>query len=101
MAAVPCKQFCDSEDGKCGNHINDLFDNRASNTFELFNCQKVDCRCIAGNHCRFYQGYAEGSSYYGYLSKDMLYLGENYHYGVDMFEYTFGCIYQETKYFYS
>ena len=37
----------------------------------------------------------------GYVSKDTLYFGENYNYGVDEFEYTFGCVHEETKYFYS
>lgn len=30
-----------------------------------------------------------------------MYFGENFRYGIDMFEYTFGCVHTETKYFYS
>ena len=53
------------------------------------------------NRCRFYQGYAEGSRYEGFLAKDALYFGESSRPGIDMFEYTFGCVQTETKYFYT
>jgi len=53
------------------------------------------------NRCRFFQGYAEGSRYEGYVASDTLYFGENFHYGVDMIKYTFGCVQTETNYFYT
>lgn len=72
-----------------------------SENFSYYDCKAVDCRCTTEDKCRFYQGYAEGSHYEGYIAKDVLYFGENFHFGVDMFEYTFGCVKTETKYFYS
>ena len=67
----------------------------------LYSCESTDCPCTVENRCRFYQGYAEGSRYEGFLAKDALYFGENSRPGIDMFEYTFGCVQTETKYFYS
>ena len=99
VAAIPCAEFCKS--GKCGKHINSLYTSSKSESFQLYDCTKVDCKCATSNRCRFYQGYAEGSKYEGYVAKDALYFGESFHYGVDMFEYTFGCVHTETKYFYS
>ena len=99
VAAIPCEDYCLK--GKCGHHINDLYKPHMSENFSLFDCNKVDCKCADKNRCRFYQGYAEGSRYEGFVAKDSLYFGENFHYGVDMFNYTFGCIHTETKYFYS
>ena len=100
VAAIPCKEFC-TGGGSCGKHIHDHFSHAKSETFHLFSCTEVDCRCAEENKCRFYQGYAEGSRYEGYVARDKLYFGENFHYGVDMFDYTFGCVKTETKYFYS
>ena len=101
VAAIPCKEFCGKGGkGKCGSHIHKLYESSKSKNFELFDCKKVDCKCDKDNRCRFYQGYAEGSRYEGYVAKDALYFGENFGED-DMFEYTFGCVHTETKYFYS
>ena len=67
----------------------------------LYDCNKVSCQCVEHSKCRFYQGYAEGSRYDGYVVRDQIYFGENYHYGRDAFEYTFGCAKLETNYFYT
>ena len=99
VAAIPCKEYCKA--GKCGKHINNLYSTVESDSFSLYDCKTTDCRCAADNHCRFYQGYAEGSRYEGFVAKDVLHFGEEYHAGVDSFEYTFGCVHTETKYFYS
>ena len=97
VAAVPCKDYCKS--GSCGSHINALYTPSLSTKFELYDCNKVECRCTDSNRCRFYQGYAEGSRYEGYVAKDELYFGENYS-PLEGFMYTFGCVHTETKYFY-
>lgn len=100
VAAIPCKELCNNG-GKCGKHINSHYTSGMSENFSYYNCDAVDCRCTVEKKCRFYQGYAEGSHYEGFIAKDVLYFGENFHFGVDMFEYTFGCVKTETKYFYS
>lgn len=41
--------------------------------------------------CQFYQGYAEGSHYDGYVVRDDFYFGENAH-EEDKVSYTFGCV---------
>ena len=79
VAAIPCKELC-STGGNCGKHINQHYASSLSDTFTYYDCQKVDCRCTTGNKCRFYQGYAEGSRYEGFIAKDTLYFGENFHY---------------------
>ena len=67
----------------------------------MLDCRQVDCRCTDGNRCRFHQGYAEGSSYDGYVVTDSIRFGEFYHEGHDSFTYAFGCVKKETHYFYS
>ena len=99
LAAIPCKQFC--SDKSCGDHINEHYDNEQSTSFYMYDCNSVKCVCTDGHKCRFYQGYAEGSLYDGYVVSDQLYFGENYHLYEDAFQYTFGCVKRETKYFYS
>ena len=83
VAAIPCKNFCKAN--QCGKHINSLYDAQKSTAFEVYDCHKVDCQCEDGNKCRFYQGYAEGSRYEGYIVKDQLYFGEDFRVGRDEF----------------
>lgn len=52
VAAIPCKKFCSAS--SCGHHINDLYDPSKSDTFKLYDCQTVECRCETENRCRFY-----------------------------------------------
>ena len=99
VAAIPCQEFCTSK--SCGKHIDALYQSSKSTSFTLYDCRHTDCTCSDYNRCRFYQGYAEGSKYEGYLVSDQFYFGENYHFGQDAFTYTFGCVKLETKYFYS
>ena len=75
VAAIPCKHFC--EMGKCGKHINNYYDSNMSSAFMLYNCKEVDCKCTSQDKCRFYQGYAEGSRYEGYIAKDVLFFGDD------------------------
>ena len=56
----------------------------------------VDCECSTQNRCRFYSGYAEGSRYEGFIAKDVIQFSEGQ---TSKFEYTFGCVQTETKYF--
>lgn len=39
--------------------------------------------------------------YKGFLVKDIVHFGEQYHLGIDSFNFTFGCVTQETNLFYS
>lgn len=84
VAAIPCQQLCQSG-GSCGKHINQHYTAKKSETFKYYDCTQVECRCTSENKCRFYQGYAEGSHYEGYIARDSLYFGENFHFGADMF----------------
>ena len=54
-----------------------------------------------GDRCKFYQGYAEGSLYDGYIVNDKIYFGELVDSDEDGFLYNFGCVKQETNYFYT
>lgn len=62
------------------------------------------CPCNGrGNEerCEFYQGYMEGSSYTGFMVQDQMHFGDQYKSGSDAFNFVFGCIYKETKLFYT
>ena len=52
VAAIPCSDFCTK--GTCGSHINSLYKASMSDQFSLYDCTKVDCRCVEGTRCRFY-----------------------------------------------
>lgn len=39
--------------------------------------------------------------YDGYIVRDQVYFGDNYHTGFDNFQYTFGCVKRETNLFYT
>jgi len=52
VAAIPCKKYC--QKGKCGRHINKLYDSSKSDHFSLYNCKQVDCSCTGDNLCKFY-----------------------------------------------
>lgn len=67
----------------------------------VHNCKETSCICADENRCRFYQGYAEGSLYEGYVVSDQLHFGENFHGEADQFTYTFGCVKRETHFFFS
>ena len=99
VAAIPCAELCTS--GSCGRHINPLFKAKESQSHFVYNCKVNTCVCSEEDRCRFYQGYQEGSSYDGYIVADELYFGENTHPGLDGFTYTFGCVKQETHFFYT
>jgi Eukaryotic aspartyl protease len=50
--------------------------------------------------CSFQQSYGEGSSYSGFLVRDLVHFGEGYHPDLDAFNFTFGCATTETHLFY-
>lgn len=101
LAAIPCAEYCSA--ATCGTHINGLFESELSTAHALLSCKTSDCKCISNgdSRCKFYQGYAEGSYYDGYIVKDQIYFGEDYHFGFDSIMYTFGCVKKETNYFYT
>jgi hypothetical protein len=65
------------------------------------NCSYKHCNCISGNKCKFYQAYAEGSLYDGYVAEDQVYIGTNEEGTKKPFMFRFGCVKRETKYFYT
>jgi len=99
IAAIPCKNYCRS----CGNgHLNEFFDLDRSTSKYVYQCnQDISCTCMEGNKCSFVQQYGEGSLYRGFLVKDEVYFGEIQHLGLDAFNFTFGCVQEETNLFYS
>ena len=99
VAAIPCAEYCTK--ATCGKHLNKLFKSSLSTTHKLYDCRETQCKCTDNSRCRFYQGYAEGSYYDGYVVSDSLGFGENYHEGHDGFTYTFGCVKRETHFFFS
>lgn len=64
-------------------------------------CYSQACNCADADRCHFYQGYAEGSLYDGYIVNDKIYFGESIDSDQDGIAYNFGCVKQETKYFYT
>jgi hypothetical protein len=82
--------------------LNEYFDVDQSMTHYFYNC-KTDggCTCVDQNRCEFRQQYGEGSSYNGFLVKDEMYFGENYHLNEDSVSFTFGCVEKETHLFYT
>lgn len=104
MAAVPCSNYCGVDDKgsqTCGKHINNLYDFDQSTAGYTFNCHKYKCSCTDEEKCKFYQGYMEGSSYSGFMVKDQVYFGDEYHLAHDAFMFTFGCVSKETNLFYN
>ena len=68
----------------------------------MFNCLKDSgCSCVMGNKCKFGQSYGEGSAYNGFLVKDIVHFGENFHADLDAFNFTFGCVTEEPHLFYT
>lgn len=59
------------------------------------------CTFYEGSKCTFTQQYGEGSMYKGFLVKDIVHFGEQYHLGLDSFNFTFGCVTLETNLLYS
>jgi len=59
------------------------------------------CTCTDSLKCKFYQGYMEGSSYEGFMVKDQVYFGDNFHDRHDAFMFAFGCVSRETNLFYN
>jgi hypothetical protein len=97
VAAFPCKELC--EPHGCGKHLNPAFEVSKSTSHYFHTCGGEDhCQCADNNRCRFYQRYAEGSYYDGYVVTDQFHFGETGH---EEFKYTFGCVKKETSYFYS
>ena len=98
IAAIPCKNYCKH----CGNHLNGYFDIDESQSKYIYNCNKDSgCDCHNGQFCRFSQSYGEGSSYHGFIAKDKLHFGEHHHIDEDAFNFTFGCVEDETNLFYT
>jgi hypothetical protein len=89
IAAFPCKSTCNH----CGQHLNPYFDLEKSDSEYLYSCvSDGNCQCVQDNKCSFSSSYGEGSSYNGYLVKDMIHFGEPYHPIEDAFNFTFGCV---------
>lgn len=99
IAAMPCKGHCRS----CGtNHINDYFAVDDSISKYIYQCKTdMGCTCTENGQCAFVQGYGEGSLYKGFIVKDTFHFGDAYHPGLDAFDFTFGCVEEETNLFYS
>ena len=98
IAAVPCKNYC----SHCGKHLNEQFDIDGSSSKYLYNCKNDSgCDCHNGQYCRFSQSYGEGSSYHGFIAKDKVHFGEHHHPDEDAFNFTFGCVEDETNLFYT
>ena len=95
VAAMPCKEICT----QCGNHLNGLYEINKSTKHSFLDCSYRHCQCVSGNKCRFYQGYAEGSTYDGYVAEDQVIFGKGKKKSPFMFR--FGCVKKETKYFYT
>lgn len=64
-------------------------------------CNEPHCNCNSEKRCSWSQSYGEGSSYSGFFAKDKVYFGDQFGDRDDDFEYTFGCVEKETKYFYT
>eukprot|EP00347_Sterkiella_histriomuscorum_P008791 403343737 len=98
IAAFPCQNYCKS----CGTHINNHFNVDQSESKYIYQCS-TDCpgNCYDQDKCMFNQRYGEGSSYSGFLVKDQVYFGDKYHDKDDAFNFTFGCVAEETHLFYS
>jgi hypothetical protein len=116
LTAIPC-----SDCGlNCGlSHFNPFFNETNSSTFQDFECNETFDQYICSNcldQCPFSLAYMEGSSYHGHYKKDLLFFGDEFEdfYNAtnqtlidgELFEtrkvfVPFGCVNQETKYFYS
>ena len=99
VVAFPCKELCVPHG--CGKHNSGLYEVYKSTAHSFLTCDHSHCQCADNNRCRFYQGYAEGSYYEGYVVSDQIYFGNNYHFGQDALTYSFGCVKKETHYFYT
>ena len=100
IAAVPCDNYCTGS--KCGEHINGWYDFDSSTAGYAYRCGD-DCSgssCTDDRKCKFYQGYQEGSQYSGFMVKDSVYFGDEYHFGFDGFMFSFGCVAKETNMFF-
>ena len=73
IACVPCDNHC--KYGSCGDHIFPWYDFDSSSTGRVYNCKDSEssCSCTAEDKCRFSIGYAEGSSYDGFMVEDLVY----------------------------
>ncbi|CDW82204.1 aspartic protease pm5 [Stylonychia lemnae] len=99
ITAFPCENHCKPK--SCGNHINKYFKVDDSQTKYVYQCTK-DCEtCFDGDKCDFSQSYGEGSTYNGFLVRDNIYFGDNYHSNEDSFPFTFSCVYEETNLFFT
>ena len=96
LTAFPCKNYCEY----CGRHINSYFDVDTSDSKYFFNCLTDGCICYEGDKCYFRQSYGEGSEYNGFIVRDLIHFGENHHANLDAFNFSFGCVTYENKYFY-
>eukprot|EP00347_Sterkiella_histriomuscorum_P001127 403373223 len=68
----------------------------------IYQCNKdTGCSCFNNNKCKFDQSYGEGSSYHGFVVKDKIHFGENYHPNEDAFDFTFGCVVNENNLFFT
>ena len=74
VTAVPCAGCT-----RCGSHANDRFDPSLSLTFRHLTCRspRAACRhCEAStDRCAYSVAYQEGSSYKGYLARDVVHFG--------------------------
>lgn len=110
IAALPCADYCstDSATGKstCGKHINALYDLDRSKSHHIYDCKREadqHCQCSTDgkDRCEFDQGYMEGSSYQGFMVTDRVYFGDRWGPGDEGITFAFGCIYRETKLFFT
>ena len=76
VTAFPCSG-CSKDCGVPKYHIDKLFDEKSSATFEKVKCGD----CLKGNcdprkqFCKLGQSYAEGSSWYAFEAQDLCYVG--------------------------
>eukprot|EP00918_Siedleckia_nematoides_P079199 GHVU01173461.1.p1 GENE.GHVU01173461.1~~GHVU01173461.1.p1 ORF type:complete len:235 (+),score=28.68 GHVU01173461.1:67-771(+) len=96
LLGFPCKGCT-----HCGNHIDAPFNFSASTTARWLDCHDKECfsGCGTENHCRYSQGYSEGSSIAGHYFIDSVALGDFPRHNKPVEYKHIGCHNRETKLF--
>ena len=104
VTAVPCTGC-----SRCGKHANARFDPSLSLSFARVACAEARCAsCLRGGECGYSVTYQEGSSYSGYLARDVIHLagsslaptgGAGSRPGCVPLTFAFGCSTQESGLF--
>jgi len=95
LGAFPCASCT-----HCGQHIDPLFDFAKSSSARWVDCGNACDASCSKNHCKYHQGYQEGSAIDGYYFEDYVRLGDVNQKNPAVFA-RMGCHQSENKLFYT